>query len=119
MKTINSRTIVALGAVLTVTTAIGCFDGGSGYSNRPYDDGGGSYSQSYGNSNAYNTGYRDGVRTDEVHTAHDNQYDNQDRHIVVSRDHDDQVQGEKHPPSADHHDDHDKESQSVPPSQRN
>jgi hypothetical protein len=41
MKTIDSRKVVVVAAMLAVTLAAGCFDGGSGYSNYPYGYNGG------------------------------------------------------------------------------
>jgi hypothetical protein len=61
VKTINSRTNLALGAMLAATVITG-FGSVSGYSNHPdgYDVNR-SYSQRYENSHSYDAAYRDGV----------------------------------------------------------
>jgi hypothetical protein len=86
--------------MLAVTLAAGCFDGGSGYSNYPYDyNGGRENRQSYQNSNSDNAGYQNGIRTDEERDGHQNR-DNDDP-VVVTHDRD-QTRPEKQPPSVDH-----------------
>jgi hypothetical protein len=100
MKTIDSRKVVVVAAMLVVTLAAGCSDGGSGYSNYPYGyNGGREYPQSYQNSNSYNAGYQNGIRAHEERDGHQDR-DNDD-HVVVTHDRD-QTRPEKQPPSVDH-----------------
>jgi hypothetical protein len=76
MKPTNYRKMaMTFGGILIATLAVGCYGGGSGYSNGGY--GYNSSYSSYGNSypysgyssprsygNSYNTGYQSGVRAD-------------------------------------------------------
>jgi hypothetical protein len=64
MKTISSKKVVIMGAVLAATMAAGCFGGGQEYSNNPYGYNGAFYTSrpyagGYGNPYPYNSGYND------------------------------------------------------------
>ena len=94
MKTTNYRKIImTLGGVLIATVAVGCYGGGSGYSNYP-----GGYNSSYGSSypdrnynngyasqhsysNSYNAGYHNGVQADANRDRHEDRVEQQ--HTVV------------------------------------
>lgn len=119
MKTIDSRKILALGAILAMTAAAGCFDSGPGYYNYPNGyNSSPSYSESYERSNSYDSGYRDGVRTAQSRDVHRDQDHDDDRHVAVVRDHDSQAEPEKHSSNNDNGDHYKKNSQWAPPSQK-
>jgi hypothetical protein len=98
MKRINYLKIaMTFGGILIATLAVGCYGGGSGYSNGGYGGYNSSYS-SYGNSypysgysnarsygNSYSTGYQGGVRADVNRDRGENRVTGQ-RAVAVNRD---------------------------------
>ena len=95
--TIYRKTVVTFGGILIATLAVGCYGGGSGYSNGGYGynssygsygssypyggyNSGYAYPRSYGNS--YSAGYQNGVRADANRDRHQDRAAEQHASVV-------------------------------------